>query len=121
MDSEIEDKIPEECKINVTDPKASFFIEYKCESVNLTTHFSSYPVISRQTVTWVAVITDMLVCTLFCLTTAFISNRVHADMEKYRKNAFQLSDFSVKIKHLPKLATCADSDQLKAKLALHIA
>ena len=42
-------------------------------------------------------------------------------MKKYRKYAFDLVDFSVEIKHLPKLDLCADSDQLKAKLALHIA
>jgi hypothetical protein len=43
------------------------------------------------------------------------------EVRNYKKKALQLGDFAVEIKHLPKLAICSNADQLKAKLALHIA
>jgi hypothetical protein len=50
-----------------------------------------------------------------------IRNRIFAEVSLYTKNALQLGDFAVEIKHLPKLENCPNADQLKAKLTLHIA
>ena len=50
-----------------------------------------------------------------------IRRKVYAEVRKYKQKALKLGDFSVEIKHLPKLDICANVDLLRAKLALHIA
>ena len=89
--------------------------------MDLSTHFGSDVTIERDKVTFITVITDILLSLAFLAAILYIRSKVYSELRKYKENALQLGDFSVEIKHLPKLGVCADADQLRAKLTLHIA
>ena len=109
------------CSKAANETNARFFIRYKCVSKNLRTHFGDNVTIKRKTVTYITVITDIVTSLAFLMAILWIRSNVDAEVKKYKEKAVQLGDFSVEIKHLPKLAVCSDSEQLRAKLTLHIA
>ena len=90
-------------------------------SNNLRTHFGDDVTINRENVTYITIITDIVTSLAFMIAILWIRSNVQAEVRKYKEKALQLGDFSVEIKHLPKLAVCSDADQLRAKLTLHIA
>ena len=100
-----------------SEPK--FFIKFECKSESIATHWGTD--IKRKLVAWIAIYTDILTGLAFLIAIIWVRSRVMTEVRNYKKKALQLGDFAVEIKHLPKLAICSNADQLKAKLALHIA
>ena len=79
-------------------------------SNNLRTHFGDDVTINRESVTYITIITDIVTSLAFMIAILWIRSNVQAEVRKYKEKALQLGDFSVEIKHLPKLAVCSDAD-----------
>lgn len=73
--------------------------------------------VDRETITWVIVICDVLICLVFAANAYIMEWQIAKQAQDYDRQGVQLTDFAIRIRHLPETD---DIDLLAAELEHYI-